>query len=261
MHSNRKSRSYTKSNLSGSGIKHSVALRKIEQATLPLVDTLERRVLLSALNPSSYTSLGDLNPAPGTYTIDTTAGTLTGPGTSFSGVLSSGVEVFDFSFVEIGSGVVINATGDNPLAILSQGKMTIAGSINGNGRSAAIASDGPGEPGGPGGGAGGNSTTPTDGNGVGGGFIQSGGANTGGAGGGGFGGAGAAGGNSAYGDTGGAGGIAYGNVPTIQGGSGGGGTIRNALRDIGGARRGWRRRRRTRCVQFAHSCLHGLGHR
>src|SRR5580698_5812016 len=79
------------------GSRRNRAASALRKAARPAIELMEVRVMLSALNPAAYASLGTFNPGPGTYTIDTTAGTLTGPSTSFTGVLSGGIEVFDFS--------------------------------------------------------------------------------------------------------------------------------------------------------------------
>jgi hypothetical protein len=100
---------------------------------------LEDRTVPTALSPCNFTSLGVLNLAGGgTFTINT-SGTpsFTGPGgVNFTGVISGGVAVFDFDSVSIGSGVVINASGSRPVAILSHTTFTLGGTINSFGQSA-----------------------------------------------------------------------------------------------------------------------------
>ena len=177
--------------------------------------------MLFAPGVLAWASAADFNPAPGTYTVNTTALTLTGPGTSISGTNLNGVAVFSFGNVNIGSGVTINASGSRPFELLASGNLTLAGVINGQGVSATDFVAGP-NAGGPGGGAGGTDDSQA-GTGPGGGGIASNEFN--GAGGGGFGGAGAAGGvDTNDGGTAGVGGSSYGNLnTTFQGGSGGGG--------------------------------------
>ena len=200
---------------------------------LPKFESLEERTQPAALSPCDFTSLGILNPSViGTYVIDTTGPnpTLTGPGgTSFTGVVSGGVAVFDFDSVVIQNGVTIVASGPNPVAILSHTTMIISGILNGSGGAAGPNfSNPPPAQGGPGGGVGGDSFG-SPGGGPGGGQAPTGSsAFVAGAGGGGFGGKGARGAdeNSPFfgSGTGGAGGVAYANLFTmLQGGSGGGG--------------------------------------
>ena len=82
------------------------------------------------------------------------------------------MEVFEFTRVQIGSGVTINCSGTEPVAILSQGNMSIAGTIDNDGASAGEGS-GSGAAGGAGGAAGGagEEDSASDGNGTGGGDI------------------------------------------------------------------------------------------
>jgi hypothetical protein len=161
----------------------------------------------------------DFSPSPGAYAVDTTALTLTGPGTNIAGTVQGGIAVFSFGNVNIPPGVTITAHGSRPLELLASGALTLGGSIEGNGASATDFFAGP-IAGGPGGGAGGaNGAGP--GEGPGGGGVGSAGEN--GGGGGGFGGVGARGGIHLSG-TSGAGGPAYGDLNLLlQGGSGGGG--------------------------------------
>jgi hypothetical protein len=180
-------------------------------------------------------SAADFNPAPGTYTVDTSALTLTGPGTSVTGTNVGGVAVFSFGNVNIQSGVTINASGSRPLKIAASGTFTLAGVINGSGMDDTRFLSGP-ILGGPGGGAGGQQTA---GGGPGGGGAPSDSNN--GGGGGGFGGMGAPGGvcsqTSCPGESGtaGAGGASYGNLNTsLQGGSGGGGATNDNIGGGGG---------------------------
>ncbi|HEX7246016.1 MAG TPA: hypothetical protein VF245_10660 [Solirubrobacterales bacterium] len=163
-------------------------------------------------------SAASFTPASGTYTADTTALTLTGPGTNISGVDQGGIAVFSFDSVSIPFGVTIEVEGSRPFEMRSAGAFLLAGLIEGSGFDAETGVAGP-VPGGPGGGAGGADGTQ-------GGFGPGGGGHgaeeVDGGGGGGFGGTGATGGSES--GTGGAGGSAYGNLQALlQGGSGGGG--------------------------------------
>src|SRR3954469_9133812 len=171
---------------------------------------------LSPLVVPAAAAAGDFNPAPGTYIVDTSTLTITGPGpTNITGVDQGGVAVFEFDAVNIGSGVTLNASGSRPLRIAARGDLTLAGAINGNGTSPGNFNAGPGSLGGPGGGGGGggNATTWTRGEGTGGGGAATG--SDDGGGGGGFGGAGARGGTSSFispSGVGGAAGPAYGSL-------------------------------------------------
>ena len=181
----------------------------------------------------------DFDPAPGTYIVDTSALTITGPGaTNITGVDQGGVAVFNFDTVNIRSGVTLNASGSRPLRIAALGDLTLAGVINGNGTSPDNFDAGPGSPGGPGGGAGGggNASTWTQGAGTGGGRAAT--SPDDGGGGGGFGGAGARGGTSSFNaaGVGGAGGVAYGSLDGgFVGGSGGSGSASSEGGGGGGA--------------------------
>src|SRR5438552_6036777 len=90
-------------------------------------EQLEDRLVPAALQPSNFASLGTFNPGPGTYTLDSSAVTLTGPGTAITGVVDpgTGIAVFDFSSVNVGLGVTINAAGSRPWALLSQTDVTV----------------------------------------------------------------------------------------------------------------------------------------
>src|SRR5437588_182978 len=88
---------------------------------------------------------------------------LTGPGTSFTGVVSNGVVVFDFTSININNSNTVTATGSNPFALLSQTNFTLGGTssivlIGSDGASVASGTQtgGAGGPGGPGGGGGGS---------------------------------------------------------------------------------------------------------
>ncbi|MBK8541520.1 MAG: DUF11 domain-containing protein [Ardenticatenia bacterium] len=164
--------------------------------------------------------------APGTHTFDTDALTLDGNPVT-GAVATGGVAVFPFVNITVPAGVVIRGVGSRPLALLSHGPITIAGTVQVDGSSATPTAPGcqprTASPGGAGGGAGGlgllaGPGVGQPGVGPGGGFVPLG--NFAGGGGGGFGGAGGAGG--ANGAAGGAGGPAYGNLASnLQGGSGG----------------------------------------
>lgn len=177
--------------------------------------------MLFALGAAAGASAADFNPGPSTYTADTTALTLTGPGTSLTGTDQGGVAVFGFDNVSIPAGATINVKGSRPFKLLASGSLTLAGLIDGRGANATDGVPGP-LAGGPGAGAGGADRTQAGG-GPGGGGIASDSEN--GGGGGGFGATGARGGIK-VGDPGtaGAGGAFYGDLNALlQGGSGGGG--------------------------------------
>ena len=89
------------------------------------------RVQADPLNPLDFTSLGAFPTAPGDYTINTGGTpTLTGPGGTFTGVVSNGVAVFDFNAINVVTGQVINGTGPFPAALLSRDGITVSGGIN-----------------------------------------------------------------------------------------------------------------------------------
>lgn len=209
------------------------------------------------LSPTDFSSLGTLNLTAGTYTIDTSGvpvlmdslSNVVATGVTFNQGVPVGtpffgfnpeVAVFTFDAIDIAAGVTITASGDRPLALLSQSNFMINSTttnptkIDGSGQVGSNAigtlsppgSTGLGGPGGPGGGKGGDggegapptSTKGFDGEGPGGGFGGFGGLGTrgngagfGGFGGGGFGGTVI---DSSYGDL----------KEVLQAGSGGGGT-------------------------------------
>jgi hypothetical protein len=199
------------------------------------------------LDPAAFTSLGTLNLTSGNYTINTSgvptlldsSNNVLFTGTTYvqGGSFDSTVSVLDFSSINIGTGVNIRITGDNPLALLSQANAQISGTLNANGfqgdnSNAAIfggTGDGLGGAGGPGGGKGGDGTTPGQtGTGPGGGPGGPGGIGAVQAAGGSFGGMG---GMNALGLA----GPTYGNLYNLlQGGSGGGATGTSAFESIGG---------------------------
>lgn len=174
---------------------------------------------LTMLVAAASASAVSFIPAPGTYTVDTTALTLTGPGTSIAGTDQGGVAVFSFDNVSIAPTVLLEVEGSRPFKLLAGGELVVAGAIEASGFSASAQEAGP-VPGGPGGGAGGVDGADA-GAGPGGGGVSP--IERNGGGGGGFGGAGARGGID-EGDLSGLGGPAYGDLNTVlQGGSGGSG--------------------------------------
>ncbi len=101
-------------------------------------------------NPYLFGSLGTLNVTSGTLNINTgtstTAPTLSFGSASYTGYINNQngmaegatngipyVGLFDFSSINIGSGVTVNITGTNGLALLSQSSTTIAASLSVNG--------------------------------------------------------------------------------------------------------------------------------
>jgi hypothetical protein len=135
-------------------------------------------------NPYLYGSLGSLNINSGTVDINTgtatSAPTLTIGSSTYTGYISNQngmaqgesngipyVGVFDFSSINIGSGVTVNITGTNGLALLSQSNTNIAATLSVSGSNAVSDTGGAGGPGGFAGGNGGSN--PTNGQGPGGG--------------------------------------------------------------------------------------------
>ncbi|MFI0609395.1 MAG: hypothetical protein ACH37Z_16065, partial [Anaerolineae bacterium] len=96
--------------------------------------------------------------APGTHTFDTDALTLDGNPVT-GAVATGGVAVFPFVNITVPAGVVIRGVGSRPLALLSHGPITIAGTVQVDGSSATPTAPGcqprTASPGGAGGGAGG----------------------------------------------------------------------------------------------------------
>jgi hypothetical protein len=92
--------------------------------------------LANPIDPFAFTSLGAFPTAPGSYlvqTLDPVAPTLTEPdGTVLRGAYSSGLAVFDFDAILLGSGVLLSANGHGtaPLVLLSRSDATIAGTID-----------------------------------------------------------------------------------------------------------------------------------
>ena len=135
-------------------------------------------------NPYLYDTLGSLNINSGTVDINTgtatSAPTLTIGSSTYTGYISNQngmaegasngipyVGVFDFSSINIGSGVTVNITGTNGLALLSQSNTNIAATLSVSGSNAVSDTGGAGGPGGFAGGNGGSN--PTNGQGPGGG--------------------------------------------------------------------------------------------
>src|SRR5271170_4142644 len=96
------------------------------------------------LNPTNFTSLGALALASGNYVINTSGGNpalldsasnvlYTGVIYNQGGIFDSNIAVFAFNSIIIGAGVTITPTGDNPVALLSQGSIDLAGTINASG--------------------------------------------------------------------------------------------------------------------------------
>src|SRR5215467_3866915 len=80
------------------------------------------------LNPGAFTPLGTLNISSGSYTFNTTTDQLLDSSNNvlFTGVTFNGIAVFDFSGITI-SGGTFTGTGGNPLALLSQGNISLTG--------------------------------------------------------------------------------------------------------------------------------------
>lgn len=101
--------------------------------------------LADPLNPLDFTSLGDTSVAPGVYTIDTDAATLTGPSTNIPGqILANRTVVFCFGNILVSSDVTFNIVGSRPVAILSTGNFTMAADVNASGANASGTSPGAG---------------------------------------------------------------------------------------------------------------------
>jgi hypothetical protein len=199
------------------------------------------------LDPASFTSLGAFPTLNGSYTIDTTTLSFTGPGGfSTTGVVSAGnIAVFTFDGGAISRSTFNVLLGTRPLALLFQGNADLNGAganlglvnlIVGNGSAASTGGSGgnAGAGGGGGGSGAGVGQTGSGGGGTGGG---GGGFRIAGAGGGGFGGSGGSGGppSSPNGDVAGSGGGTYGNLQVLlQGGSGGAGGGRFDFMGFGG---------------------------
>ena len=85
------------------------------------------------LNPGDFplSNSGAFPSTTGMYKLDTSGTpTLSGPGGTFTGVVSNGVAVFDFNAINVVTGQVINGTGPLPAALLSRDGITVSGGIN-----------------------------------------------------------------------------------------------------------------------------------
>lgn len=119
-----------------------------------LLSVLAMPAHASYFDPNAYASLGSLNLADTSapYLFDTGnngfAPTLRDSGGNllYTGITDSNTAIFNFSQITISSGVIINAVGTNPLALLSLGDIMLAGRLS---------ADGQGRIGGAGGGDGG----------------------------------------------------------------------------------------------------------
>jgi len=193
-----------------------------QRRLLPLALPVALVALLgSALTALADPSLGNWNPSPGAYLINTTALTISaGATTLFTGQDDGGIATFTFAEVDIPLGATVSVLGDLPLELISTGGFTLSGTVSGDGGSASDFTDAGGSPGGAGGGKGGPGGR-NAGSGAGGGQPSTGPFS--GGGGGGFGGSGAEGGTYLT-PAGGLGGPTYGDLLTsLQAGSGGSG--------------------------------------
>ena len=86
----------------------------------------------SRFDPADYTSLGTLNISSGTITFNTTTLTVTGFPNGVTANTQGGqtVAVFTFNSVSITGTATVVVTGTLPIAILSQGSLTIARPLN-----------------------------------------------------------------------------------------------------------------------------------
>lgn len=187
--------------------------------------------------PPSQAGTTGLTLSAGSYTIDTSALTFTGPSVSLTGRDVGGTAVFRFSALTIPAAATITVSGSRPVELVAAGTMTVAGTVIADGGDATTSDATPGAAG-PGAGAGGAGQSPSGTWGVGGGSGGGGTASgkSSGGGGGAFGGNGAAGGKTNSDDHAGVGGSAYGNLnSSIQGGSGGAGASSVAGGGGGGA--------------------------
>lgn len=146
--------------------------RPLRPAALALALAAAPAARADWLDPASFASLGALNLASGSYTIETdgapvlkdSGGNVLYTGTTYAqgGTYNPTVSVLTFSSISIASGVTITAVGQNPLALLSQSDLVLYGVIAANGQnghdSPRLGGDGLGGAGGAGGGAGGDSS-------------------------------------------------------------------------------------------------------
>ena len=123
--------------------------------------------LAVALNPQAHASLGALNLGAGQYSLltDGAAPTLfdaghqllaTGWYVAQADAFNPQVAVFGFDSIQVALGATLTASGRNPLALLSLGDITLAGTLDAAGRNGGQQGAGLGGRGGPGGGAGGS---------------------------------------------------------------------------------------------------------
>jgi autotransporter-associated beta strand protein len=180
------------------------------------------------LDPNAFNSLGTLNVSSGTLTINTDTLAMSGAasfaGVSFNQNNGPQVAVFDFSSINIGSGVTVNLIGSRrTLALLSQGNATIQTTLTVSTFAGSNVATLGGYPGG-------FASVTSDGNYIG--VTQNGGGPGGGVGSwnpgelAGFAGGGGHGGYGGYGGPGGLQGQAYGNLfQNLQGGGGGGAAV------------------------------------
>ncbi|MBV6516764.1 MAG: hypothetical protein HPKKFMNG_02454 [Planctomycetes bacterium] len=107
--------------------------RYVFAATVLLAALAASGLRAAPLDPNSFTSLGTMNLAAGSYTVDTTALTLTGPGTNFNGVVSGSICVFCFDSITVQTGATVTCVGTRPVAFLSKGTAIISGTISADG--------------------------------------------------------------------------------------------------------------------------------
>lgn len=134
--------------------------RYVFAATVLLAALAASGLRAAPLDPNSFTSLGTMNLAAGSYTVDTTALTLTGPGTNFNGVVSGSICVFCFDSITVQTGATVTCVGTRPVAFLSKGTAIISGTISADGGDAQVGFTGFTPAGGAGGGAGGTAGDP-----------------------------------------------------------------------------------------------------
>lgn len=130
------------------------------------------------LNPLTFDSMGALSLGAGQYTLltDGAAPSLrdgsqqllaTGIYAAQADAFNPWVAVFSFDSIQVALGATITASGANPLALLSRGDITFAGSLDAAGRPGGPQGAGLGGRGGPGGWAGGSGGPGTGGPGMG----------------------------------------------------------------------------------------------
>lgn len=143
-------------------------LRKKSVAAMVLAGSgLAGTTLAVPLDPLAHASLGVLNLGAGQYSLltDGVAPTLfdaghqllaTGWYMAQADAFNPQVAVFGFDSIQVALGATLTATGRNPLALLSRGDITLAGTLVAAGRNGGQQGAGLGGRGGPGGGAGGS---------------------------------------------------------------------------------------------------------